>query len=232
MKALIICGGKGTRVQQINKEIPKAMFPIAGKPILQHQIEWLKKYGINEIVFCIGYLGDQIIDFFGDGSKFGIVAEYSKETEPLGTGGAIKNAQEFVDDTFLVVFGDLMIDMNLENLLTFHKKHSGLATIVVHKTDHPWDSDLIKLDNNGKIVEIIKKPGKMERYPSEISKTSIYVLEKDVMEMIHGKCDFEQEILPKIVNLGKAFGYYTEEFIKDMGTPERYEKIKKMFENI
>jgi len=231
MRALIICGGKGTRVQKINKEIPKALFPIAGKPLLHHQIEWLKKYGIDEIVFCIGHLGEQIKNFVGDGSSFGIKAFFSEEKQLLGTGGAIKNAEKFINGTFLVVFGDLMIEMNLSKLIEFHKSHNGIATIVVHKTDHPWDSDLIKLDNNGKIIEIIKRPGKMDKYPSEISKTSIYILEKDVLDRIpNSKVDFEKEVLPGIVNDGKAYGYFTNEFIKDIGTPERYKEIKMRYE--
>ncbi|MBI5347286.1 MAG: nucleotidyltransferase family protein [Candidatus Aenigmarchaeota archaeon] len=226
MKAVILAGGKGTRMRPLTNKMPKVMLPIRGKPIVEHQVDLLKKYGINDIVMCTGYLGEQIKKHFEDGSKFGVKITYSGEKDPLGTGGAIKNAEKFIDKTFLLLYGDIMLNMNLEKLLGFHKEQGAKITLVIHETDHPYDSDLITVDESGLVTKIFHKPNH-EPFPSTLSKTSVCIVEPDVLkQMPEGKHDFEKEIIPKFIEQCSVFGYITDELVRDIGTIERMKSLE------
>lgn len=227
MKAMIIAGGKGTRAQEISEEIPKALFPVNGKPVVIHQIELLKKYGITEFVVCIGHLGDKIKDALGDGSQFGVSIVYSNEEIPLGTGGCIKNAAQFVtgEDDFLVLFGDIMLEMDVQKLIDFHEEKKAIITFVIHPSDHPEDSSNVKYEEDGKITSVGRPK---DGHPiTGITRTSVQIVNKKLLDYIpEGKVSLEDEVVPKAMENGeKVYGYYSEEFIKDMGTPKRYKQV-------
>lgn len=227
VKAIILAGGRGERLRPLTDKLPKPLLPINGKPVLWHQIMLLKKHGVRDIVICGHYLFDKIKDCFGDGSRFGVNITYVNEKEPLGTGGAIKNCERYIKNTSLVVYGDEMIEMDLSKLIQFHRNKGGLATIVVHETDHPHDSDLVETNKDGLVTAFFSKGGKKDL---KISKSSVYVIEPPVFKFIEDKCDFDRTVLPKLINKKAVFGYLTDEYIKDMGTFERYEVIRKRFE--
>ncbi|MFC2143092.1 NDP-sugar synthase [Candidatus Aenigmatarchaeota archaeon] len=231
MKAVILCGGMGKRMRDVSEDIPKPMIEIEGKPILEHQIDYFKKHGITEFVFCTGHQGDIIKKHFKDGKKFGVDIKYSHEKEALGTGGAIKNAEDLINDNFILLYGDTMINIDIEKIMTFHTQHyvckGCILTITIHETDHPQDSDLIKINEDERVVELFPKPNK-EPFPSRLSKSSLFISSKEIFEYLPMiKHDFEKTILPKLVKEGKVAGYLTNELIRDVGTPERYEKFKK-----
>lgn len=227
MKAVILAGGRGERLRPLTDTIPKPMLEIAGKPILEHQIEILKKYGIRDILICGHYLFNKIKDYFSDGSGFGVNITYSYEKYPLGTGGAIKKIENFIDSVFLVLYGDIMLNMNLLKLIMFHKNNNSLLTLVLHESDHPYDSDIIKTEGD-KIIEILGKHVKDP--PTRLAKTSLFVAEHEIFRFIPAeKSDFDSQALPAIIKTNRVFGYVTDEFIKDVGTVDRYEEIKKKF---
>jgi len=228
IKAVILVGGRGERLRPLTDTIPKPMLEIDGKPILEHQIRLLKKYGIGNVVICGYYLFDKIRDYFKDGSGFGVSIGYSYEESPLGTGGAIKKIESSIDSTFLVLYGDIMLEMDILKLIIFHKKNNSLLTLVLHESDHPYDSDLINTDGD-RVIEIL---GKHVKDPStRLAKTSLFVAEPGILGfMPDGKSDFDSDSLPKIVETNKVFGYITDEFIKDVGTLDRYDEIRKRFE--
>lgn len=228
MDAIILAGGKGARLWPLTKNIPKPMLPIKGRPIICHQLELLKKYGLNSIIISIGYLGEMIENYLKDGKDFGVDIKYARELEPLGTGGGIKNCEKFVkDDTVLIIYGDIFTQMNINNFADFHEKSGGIASVVVHRTDHPQDSDLVKLNKNSEIERIIGRSEKDRSLLSEISKSSIYILNKKVFDYItETKNSFEDDVLPFLVQREKVFGYMTDEMIKDIGTFERYNELK------
>ena len=176
IKAVIIAGGRGERLKPLTDKIPKPMLPIAGRPILEHQIELLKKIGVNNIIICGHYLFDKIKEHFSNGKEFGVNINYCDEVRPLDTGGALKNAEPFIFNTFFVLYGDTMLDLNLRKLLNFHRKTGGLATVVLHETDHPEDSDLVSIDKKYRIRCFYIKPHR--EIKSNLSKSSLYVLEK------------------------------------------------------
>ncbi len=229
MKAVILVGGRGERLRPLTDTLPKPMLEIDGKPILEHQIELLKKYGIRDILVCGHYLFEKIKNYFKDGSVFGVGISYSDEETPMGTGGAIKKVEGFIDSTFIVLYGDIMLEMNLMKLVMFHKEKKSLLTLVLHESDHPYDSDLVDT-NNSKVIKILGKHVKNPQ--TKLAKTSIFIAEPEVLEFLpDGRSDFDAEALPKIVETGRVFGYTTNEFIKDVGTVDRYESIRKRFEN-
>ncbi|MBI5061142.1 MAG: HAD-IIIA family hydrolase [Candidatus Aenigmarchaeota archaeon] len=227
MKALILAGGLGKRMSAVTKEaIQKTMLPINGKPILEHQIELLEKYGIENIILCTGHLSEQISEYFGDGKIFGVSIEYSHETEPLGTGGAIKNAESLIDSAFIVLCGDIFLKMDIGKFIAFHVAHGGMATMLIHETDHPQDSTIVQIDDMCRIKRIFNKNDEKPE-GANLAKSSLYVLERAVLDMMpKGKHNFEDEILPMLLSHGYAlYGYMTDEFIKDIGTPERYKRF-------
>ncbi|HIH92405.1 TPA: nucleotidyltransferase family protein [Candidatus Woesearchaeota archaeon] len=227
MQAVILCGGKGTRMRHLSQKKSKVLLPLGGKSLLQRQIELLRDSGIGDIILCIGHQGDSIRQACGDGSSWGVRIRYAEEQEPLGTGGALRNAWHFITGEFLVLYGDLYIDMDMGKFVTFHRKAGALLSVVLHRTDHPWDSDLVEIDGKSRIIRICGKLGRRETYPTSLSKTSVYACQKELIRSIPaGESDLDKDIIPALLSEGEHIcGYVTEEFIRDAGTPERYAEV-------
>ena len=158
MKVVIIAGGQGTRIASVNSEIPKAMIPIDGKPILEYEVEMAKRYGFTEFLFIIGHLGEKISSYFGDGSKWGVNIEYYQEEKPLGTAGALGFLKEKLKDDFFVFYGDTVMDFDMNAMLSYHREKKADATLFLHPNDHPYDSDIVDLDGTGKVSRFFNKP--------------------------------------------------------------------------
>ncbi len=239
MTAVIMAGGKGTRLQPLSKVIPKPMFLILGKPILEYQIESLRKNGITDIIIIIGYLGDIIINYFRDGKDFGVNIRYITELEPLGSAGALyflkDNIAEnrYVKDDFFLIFGDLLLDIDWKRFMGFHKRSGGVATLYVHPNTHPYDSDIVIIDANDKILKIESKNIKRDFFYHNIVNAGVYcvnpVLLNDISQPI--KTDFEKDILIPNVRKGKIYAYKSAEYVKDMGTPDRLRLVTEDVKN-
>jgi len=229
VQAVILAGGKGTRLG--NMEIPKAMVKVGGTPVLEHQINLLRKYGVKDLVLCVKHLSGQIKSYFGNGSKFGVRITYSEERNFLGTAGAVKFAGKFIKGDFVLLYGDVMLNVDIGKLMRYHKAKKGMATLVVRKSDHPADSDLIEMDSRGRIKRILGKPKSGQKFRN-ITNAAIYVLGKKSLESVPAKkpADFGRDIFPAMIQKGlPLYGYFTDEYVKDMGTPERLEKVRKDF---
>lgn len=234
MYAVILAGGKGTRLGNITNYAPKPLVKIGETPILEHQINLLKKSGIKKIFLCVHYLSNKIIEYFGDGSKWGIKIYYSKEDNPLGTAGCLKELETELTDSFLVLYGDIMMEMDLQRLLEFHKRNNSIATLVVHPTNHPYDSDLIEVDSKYKITGFLSKPHQDRLIYRNLASAGVYVLSPMVFKYIKRgiKSDFGKNVFPIILNKKRnMFAYNTPEYLADMGTPERLKKVNNDFIN-
>lgn len=200
MQAVIMAGGKGTRVASVNGAIPKPMFPLCGKPVLLHQIQCLRQQGIINLTLTIGHLGSQIRDYFGDGSRFGVRIDYIKEKEPLGTAGALYYLKGRVTDDFLLINGDLIFDVDFGRLMDFHKGHKAMVTLLAHPNDHPYDSGIILADGDGKVSGWLTKEDKREWYHNCVN-AGLHVLSPVLLESMTApkKMDLDREILkPRI----------------------------------
>ncbi|MFT3751976.1 MAG: HAD-IIIA family hydrolase [Paludibacter sp.] len=228
MKIVIIAGGQGTRIASIANEIPKAMIPIAGKPIIEYQVELAKRYGYKEFIFIIGYLGDQIETYFQDGSQWGVAISYYKETQPLGTAGALAYLTEDLTEEFFVFYGDTVMDIDMDRMLQFHKTRNSVATLFIHPNDHPYDSDIVEIDEHGKVKNIHNKPHPVGFLSKNLVNAALFIFSPAVLQQIEKgvKAHIESQILPKCMNLGfNLYGYVSPEYIKDMGTPDRYHAV-------
>ncbi len=223
MKAIIMAGGKGTRLQSISQDIPKPMVRVWNKPILEYQIESLKNSGITEIVLIVGHLRKVIQDYFGNGNKYGVHIEYVIEDKPLGTAGALYYLKGSVTEDFILVFGDLMLDIDFSRFMNFHKKHGAFITLYGHPNSHPYDSDVIVVNNNNRVTEILsKKEPRSFNYHNFVN-AGIYCIKPQVIDSIEQaeKLDLEKDIIAKEVKNGTVFAYKSTEYVKDMGTPDR-----------
>ncbi len=231
MIGVILAGGLGTRLGNETKQVPKPMIKIKGKPVLEYIILYLKKYGIIKIIICAGYLGEKIQEYFGNGAKFGVSIKYSFEKELLGTGGAIKKIEPLLladSSGFVMVYGDLLVDMDLAKLIKYHKEKGGLGTLTVHESSHPYDSDILELDSSGLIIKFLGKPKKGDVFEN-ISNAGVYCFEQSILKYFpDGVSMLDKEVLPCVINKGgKLFAYHTNEKVSDMGTPDRLEKVRK-----
>lgn len=228
MKVVIIAGGKGKRIASLASEIPKAMIPIDGKPILEYQIELAKRYGFYEIIIIIGHLGEKIQDYFGDGKNSGVSIIYFKETTPLGTAGAIAELGEILTEDFFAFYGDTIMDIALDQMVDFHKYHHADCTLFLHPNDHPYDSDLVELGLENKITHFYSKPHSENLICRNLVNAALYILSPKVIPLIPKgvKSDFAKNIFPLCIEKKlKLYGYVSPEYIKDMGTPDRYKKV-------
>lgn len=228
MKVVIIAGGQGTRIASVNSEIPKAMIPIAGKPVLEYEVELAKRYGFTEFLFIIGYLGDQIENYFGDGSQWGVHIDYFKEEKPLGTAGALGLLKEQLTDDFFVFYGDTVTDFDMQAMLAFHKSKQADATLFVHPNDHPYDSDIVEMDSEGRVKGFCHKPHPEGFVSHNVVNAALFIFSPKVLEQIElgVKSHIEKHVLPACIDAGmRLYGYVSYEYIKDMGTPDRYYSV-------
>lgn len=229
MKAVILAGGKGTRLGDLTKEIPKPMLPVCGRPLLEYHLTLLKRYNITEVWIMVNYLKDVIISHFGNGEAWGVQIHYYEEAEPLGTTGGIKAIEHVLQEDFLVLYGDVMVEMDLSRLIDFHQQHNADATLVLHPNDHPADSDLVELDKEKRIIRFHAKPHNSELYYRNLVNAGLYVMRPQLIKSIPAGCaaDFGRDIFPSIVGTHYLAGYNTTEYLKDMGTPERLHRVEK-----
>lgn len=231
MRAVIMAGGKGTRVASVSTVLPKPMLPICGKPVLQHQIECLRRQGITEITLTIGYLGRQISDYFGDGRKFGVQIDYIMEEEPLGTAGALYYLKQKVTEDFLLINGDLIFDVDVHRLMGFHKRKKAAVTLLAHPNDHPYDSGIILADTDSRVTGWLTKEDERGWYHNLVN-AGLHVISPTLLEKLDGprKVDLDREILKPLIPTGKVFVYHSPEYIKDMGTPDRIAQVEQDLE--
>ncbi|MBN2368343.1 HAD-IIIA family hydrolase [Candidatus Woesearchaeota archaeon] len=224
MQAVILAGGKGVRLRPLTYDLPKPLVKVGDKPILEHILLLLKKQGVTNIIICSGYLGQHIIDFCGDGSKFGLKITHSIEKSPLGTAGPLKDIEDSLEEDFFVIYGDIYLDMDLNKLMAYHKSKKSKATLVVHPSDHPHDSDVVVMDQGTqKIKDFLHKPGKEIKFQN-LTSAAAYALNKSILSYISSgePTDFGKDIFPKMAaDEEPMFGYITDEFIKDAGTHDR-----------
>ena len=230
MQTVIIAGGKGTRLGLV--DIPKPMVEIDGKPLLEHQIELAKKYGSNEFFILSGHLAQVIVDYFKDGSKWGVKIHHVIEPYPLGTAGSLKLLEGKLKNRFMVFYGDVVMDFDIDSFIEFDSKNIGsIGTAIVHPNDHPYDSDLLEIDNNNLVTRVIPKPHD-DKYYQNLVNAACYIFSTDIFKYIQKDVsqDFGKHILPILVeNNENLYAYSTPEYIKDMGTSDRFEKVKSDF---
>ena len=229
MKVVIIAGGQGTRIASVNSEIPKAMIPVAGKPVLEYEVELAKRYGFTDFLFITGHLGSIISDHFGDGSKWGVNIEYYQEEKPLGTAGALGLLKDRLTEDFFVLYGDTITDFDMQAMLAYHKSKSADATLFVHPNDHPYDSDIVSLDANNQVTAFCHKPHPEAFVSHNVVNAALFIFTPKILEMIPigRKSHIEKDVLPACIAAGmNLFGYKSFEYIKDMGTPDRYHAVE------
>lgn len=226
MKAVIMAGGKGTRLAELNSELPKPMFQVLGKPILEYQIESLARSGIKDIMLIVGHLKDVVIDHFRDGQKFGVNISYIEENEPLGTAGALYYLKDESDD-FVLVFGDLILDIDFTRFIKFHKVHNAGITLFGHPNSHPYDSDVILVNEDNRVTEILSKKIERHFYYYNFVNAGVYCISPKILDRIKKpeKIDLEKTLIVELIKEGQVFAYKSTEYVKDMGTFDRLESV-------
>ena len=241
MKQLIIlAGGKGTRLKDRLGDLPKPMIPIGGTPLLEHQVGLARQYHYTDLVFFVHHRADLIEKHFGDGSKWGVRICYVLEKEPLGTAGAVLAGLEQLAERFIVLYGDTMVNVDLERIARAHELSGAAATLLLHPNDHPLDSDLVETDSNSLITAFHSRPHPENTWRQNLVNAGLYVLEKSALAGFHGTrnaepanrvLDFGKDMFPTMLRGGaRLFGYNSPEYIKDIGTPQRYDRICAEFE--
>jgi histidinol-phosphate phosphatase family protein len=233
-QAVILAGGKGTRLKERLGDLPKPLIKVGGKSLLEHQIELAKRYGVSDILIFTCYRPDLIAETLGDGSRWGIRITYRVETEPLGTAGAVLAGFEALADAFVVFYGDTMVNVDLHRLWDAHKAARADATLLLHPNDHPFDSDLVETDAGGWITAFHNRPHPPDVYFQNLVNAGLYVLEKRALapwlksiQML----DFGKDVFPAMLqDHRQLFGYSSPEYIKDIGTPERHDRVCAEFE--
>lgn len=227
MQTVIMAGGKGTRIASVNAEVPKPMLEVCGKPILEHQIEVLKRQKLTDIILVIGYLGNVIRDYFQDGSKYGVHISYIEEKELLGTAGSFYYLKDIIQDDFFLLNGDLIFDVDLHRFMNFHKEKHALATLFTHPNNHPYDSGLIIANEDGTITKWIHKEEERGFLRNRVN-AGIHIISPMVLERFTElkKTDLDREVLKPLIPSGRVYAYDSPEYVKDMGTPERYRQVE------
>jgi histidinol-phosphate phosphatase family protein len=236
---IILAGGAGTRLRARLGDLPKPMIPVAGKPLLEHQVELAKIFGFTDLIFFVHYRADLIEKHFGDGKKFGVQIRYVLEEKPLGTAGAVLAGFEKLAERFIVLYGDTMVNVDLNRIWNAHEKAKAAASLLLHPNDHPFDSDLVEIDSNSFVTAFHNRPHPENVWRQNLVNAGLYVLEKSALKSFLPSADphlpsaildFGKDIFPAMVRAGeKLLGYNSPEFIKDIGTPERYDKISAQF---
>ncbi|MCG8502083.1 MAG: NDP-sugar synthase, partial [Firmicutes bacterium] len=226
MKALIMAGGEGTRLRPLTCNRPKPMVPVMNKPVMEHIIQLLKQHNITEIGVTLQYMPQIIREYFGDGSDLGVNIRYYVEESPLGTAGSVKNAEEFLDDTFIVISGDALTDINLSKAIAYHQNNNAVATLVLARVDVPLEYGVVVTDNHGKITRFLEKPSWSEVFSDTVN-TGIYILNPRVLAYFNAgeKFDFSKDLFPLLMEDEQPmYGYVAEGYWCDIGDLSAYQQ--------
>ncbi len=224
MQAVILVGGEGTRLRPLTYTIPKPVIPMMNLPFLHFQISLCKRYGITDIILSTSYLSSVFEEVFGDGSDWGVRLTYVTEEEPLDTCGAVKNVEGHIRDTFLVFNGDVLTDLDLSALIAYHQEKKALVTITLTPVEDPTAYGLVPIDDQGRILEFLEKPG-LDQVVTDLINAGTYVLEPEVLERVPvaQRFSFERQLFPGLLEEGKPmFGFRSTAYWLDIGTPEKY----------
>lgn len=232
-----MAGGRGTRISELFPDIPKPLIPIAGVPVLEREIVSLRNQGFTEIILTIGYMADKIKDYFEDGSKWGVNISYFVEEKPLGNAGALF----FLDlkEDFLLLNADAVFDVDFNRMVGFHKEKGALVTLFTHPNSHPYDSGLIIAREDGEVEKWLAKEDERPEFYKNRVNAGLHVISPKVLELSRfnkdeiergKKIDFDRDILKPLCSTGKMFCYDSPEYVKDMGTPERFKSVEEDYE--
>ena len=240
MKTILMAGGRGTRIAELFPDIPKPLIPVAGMPILEREIRSLCEQGFKDLILTVGYLADKIMAYFGDGSQLGVKIEYFVEETPLGNAGALFRLKEKIgDEPFLLLNADAAFDVDFNRMVEFHKSHGGLVTLFTHPNSHPYDSGLIIADDKGNVEKWLAKEDERPQWYDNRVNAGLHVIDPKVLEMSFdyldvdaesglpkGKVDLDRQILKPLCGTGQMFCYDSPEYVKDMGTPDRFHQVE------
>lgn len=254
MKTVIMAGGKGTRISSIVSDIPKPMIKINNMPVLEREIASLQSQGFTDIIITVSHLGEQIMDYFGDGSTispvtgepFGVSIRYYEEKTPLGNAGALFKLRDvFGSDPFLLLNADAIFEIDFNRFVDFHKSHNGLVTLFTHPNNHPYDSGLIVADSEGSVEQWLTKEEPRPKFYKNRVNAGLHVIDPKALDFARVdvdkigtedpstgkivKVDLDRQILKPLAGTGKMFCYDSPEYVKDMGTPERFYQVQKDF---
>lgn len=235
MKAIIVAGGRGTRLRPLTDNLPKAMIEVGGKPVIFHVLALLKNHGVKEFIISLCHLPEKIVSYFGDGSKFGINIKYTYENpgHPLGTAGAITLSKKFIKESFIVTYADIVRKLDVTDMIKRHKKTNGFATLNVYKREGPNPKSSIKFDHANRILQFIERPTKKDTRGKFVwANGSFYIFEPKIFDWIPDskKSDFGADIFPKLLAEKKAlYAYPTTDYFIDIGNLEKLEKARKIF---
>jgi D-glycero-D-manno-heptose 1,7-bisphosphate phosphatase len=250
MKTVIMAGGRGTRISEMFPDIPKPLIPIKNvdgieKPVLEWEIESLAKQGFKETILTVSHMADKIIEHFGDGSRLGVSIEYFVEGQPLGNAGALFKLKDQLTEPFLLLNADAVFDIDFNRFVEYHRAHGGLATLFTHPNSHPYDSGVLIVGQDGSVERWLTKEDVRPQWYQNRVNAGLHVIDPTVLDMsgivadkvgteAAGKIikvDLDRQILKPLCGTGKMFCYDSPEYVKDMGTPERYAAVCRDFAN-
>ena len=241
MKVVLMAGGRGTRISELFPDIPKPLIPIESIPVLEREIVSLRNQGFTDIILTIGYMAEKIQEYFGNGEKWGVKIEYFVEDKLLGNAGALFFLN--LKEDFLLLNADAVFDVDFNRMVAFHKQHGGLVTLFTHPNSHPYDSGLIIAGEDGKVEKWLAKEDERPKYYKNRVNAGLHVISPKALELsgvnkeeigkeIDGKVkkvDLDRQILKPLCGTGTMFCYDSPEYVKDMGTPERFHQVEEDF---
>src|SRR5919197_1865536 len=223
-KAVVMAGGEGTRLRPLTSNQPKPMVPIVGKPCMEHILDLLKLHGFEDVIVTVAFLPQQIRSYFGSGETIGMTIEYSVEESPLGTAGSVRLASGRLDDTFLVISGDALCDIDLTQLIRFHQEKGSAVTIGLKSVENPLEFGIVVTDDEGRIERFLEKPSWGQVFSDTIN-TGIYVLEPEVLRHVptDGQYDFSKELFPLLLEMGRPmYGFVLQDYWLDIGNLDQF----------
>jgi mannose-1-phosphate guanylyltransferase len=225
LQALILAGGEGTRLRPLTSTIPKPVVPLVDRPFISYMLEWLRGHGVEDVILGCGFMADAVRSVLGDGAQLGIRLRYLEEPEPLGTGGALKFAEELLEERFFMLNGDVLADLDLSAQLEQHERTGARATLALYPVDDPSAYGLVRCNPDGSVREFIEKPG-LDEIDTNLINAGAYILERDILDDMPPagtNVSIEREVFPRLVAAG-LYGYVANGYWLDIGTPERYLK--------
>lgn len=223
MQALILAGGEGTRLRPLTSTVPKPVVPLVDRPFISYMLEWLHRHGVDRAIISCGFMADGVRAVLGDGASVGLELSYVEEPEPLGTGGALKYAEDLIEERFLMLNGDILTDIDLTDQLRQHERTGARATLALVPVDDPSAYGLVRLGDDQSVKEFLEKP-RPEQIDTNLISAGAYILERDVLDEMAPagtQISIERDVFPKLVGRG-LYGYEASGYWLDIGTPERY----------